>query len=195
VGASLGGMIAQNLAIRHPRRVRSLASIMSSPGGRRFMLARLSAMRALALPAPRSAEQAGERLVRVFGVIGSRGFAVDEARLRAVGELMYRRCPDARGVARQYAAIAASGSRRKALRGLRVPAVVIHGSDDPLILPRAARATARAIPGARLRIVEGMGHDLPRAVWPLLVEEIEAVAARARTARAWAAAAPISRSA
>ncbi len=91
----------------------------------------------------------------------------------------YDRSHNPKGVLRQMHAIAASGDRTAALRKLRLPATVIHGTRDPLVRPSGGRATARAIPGARLRIVEGMGHDLPRALWPIFIDEIADTAARA----------------
>ena len=112
-------------------------------------------------------------------MIGSPGFEFDEERVREIAGRSYDRGHSAAGVARQLHAITASGDRTQALRNVQLPATVIHGSRDPLVRPAGGRATARAIPGARLRMIEGMGHDLPRAVWPQMVEEIAANAARA----------------
>ncbi len=121
-------------------------------------------------------------------MIGSPDFPFDEERVRDVAGRSYDRGHSAAGVLRQLHAITASGDRTSALRNVEVPTTVIHGSRDPLVRPAGGRATARAIPGARLRIIDGMGHDLPRAVWPEVVEAIAANAARAaETARRQAA--------
>jgi pimeloyl-ACP methyl ester carboxylesterase len=182
LGVSFGGMIAQMLAIRHPARVLSLTSAMSTPGGRRWSLARPRALRALLGPPPRSADEAAESLVRLFRIIGSPGFYRDEERLAELARRSFARSRDPRAVRRQLAAILASGSRYEQLRYLEVPALVFHGAEDPLILPAAARATARAIPGARLSVIPGMGHDLVEGVWPLLVDGVcELVASRSLT--------------
>ncbi len=184
VGASMGGMIAQTMAIRRPERVRSLVSIMSTTGSRWLGVPTRKAFGTLfARPAP-GREAAIEHSVRVFRIIGSPGYAMDEARLRELAGASYDRSHELAGIARQLHAITASGDRTRALHSLRLPATVIHGSSDPLVRPAAGRATARAIPGARLRMIEGMGHDLPRELWPAIVEEIAATAARAGEGRA-----------
>lgn len=180
VGASMGGMIAQTFAIAHPHRVRSLVSIMSHPGGRRYMLSSPRALRALLMPAPRSREEAMDRAEAFYQVVGSRGFERDVATIRERAGRAYDRCFYPPGFLRQLAAILASGSRREALRFVRSPAAVIHGSDDPLIPPRGGRATARALPNAELHLIEGMGHDLPEGAWPTIIGAIERAATRAR---------------
>jgi pimeloyl-ACP methyl ester carboxylesterase len=179
VGASMGGMIAQHLAIEHPRRVASLTSIMSTPGARRWSLAtRPAALRALLLPRPRSAEQAADHIVHVFRVIGGSRYPVDEEHLRALGHLLYERGFSPRGFLRHLAAICASGDRTRALAAVRVPTAVIHGSDDPLVPVLAGRATARAIQGARLMVIPGMGHHLPSGVWDMVIDLVTATTAR-----------------
>jgi pimeloyl-ACP methyl ester carboxylesterase len=178
-GASMGGMIAQTMAIEHPERVRSMVSIMSTTGSRWVGLPSYKAFGVLLAAPPRGRDAVVERGVKTFSVIGSPGFPFDEERIRDVAGRSYDRGHSAAGVLRQLHAISASGDRTGALRGLEVPTTVVHGSRDPLVRPAGGRATARAIPGARLRIVDGMGHDLPRAVWPELVEAIAANAARA----------------
>jgi pimeloyl-ACP methyl ester carboxylesterase len=182
VGASMGGMIAQVLAIEHPDRVRSLASIMSGPGTRASRMPRLRAFGALMKPPPHDREGAVERAVKVFEVIGSPGFETDEPYLREVAGLSYDRSHNPQGIARQMHAITTSPSRAKTLRSVRAPTVVIHGDADPLVRPRAGKATARAIPGAELVMVEGMGHDLPRGTWPQIVGAITEIAGRAGAA-------------
>jgi pimeloyl-ACP methyl ester carboxylesterase len=181
VGASMGGMIAQTIAIRHPDRVRSLCSIMSTTGKRRVNLPRLRAFAGLVRRAPREREAYVEYIVRMFRVIGGPGFPGNEERIRELAGASYDRCHYPPGVARQLVAIMASGDRTAALGRIRVPTVVIHGTDDPLIRLRAGKATARAIPGAELITIPGMGHDLPPEIWPALVDAIEAVAARAES--------------
>jgi pimeloyl-ACP methyl ester carboxylesterase len=130
---------------------------------------------------PKGRDAVIERGVKTFGVIGSPGFPFDEERVRDVAGRSYDRGHSADGVLRQLHAITASGDRTRALHGVQVPTTVIHGSRDPLVRPNGGRATARAIPGARLRMIDGMGHDLPRAVWPEVVEAIASNAARAQS--------------
>lgn len=179
LGVSMGGMIAQTLAITHPSRVRSLTSIMSHTGRRRDGLPTVKAMRTLVGKTPRSTDEAIARAEAFYRVCGSTGFAIDWDHVRTTAAAGYERCLYPRGFVRQMAAIAASPSRYAALKFVRIPTAVIHGSVDPLIRPVGGRATARAIAGARLRIVEGMGHDLPAAVWPMLIDDLESVARRA----------------
>jgi pimeloyl-ACP methyl ester carboxylesterase len=190
VGASMGGMIAQTTAIGHPERVRSLVSIMSTTGNRRVGTPALKTYGILWGKPPRGREAAVERAVKTFTVIGSPGYPLDEEHLREVAGRSYDRGHSAAGVLRQLHAITASGDRTHALRGVAVPTAVIHGTRDPLVRPSGGRATARAIPGARLKLIEGMGHDLPRQLWPTFVEEIAANAARAGEGEAAPAAQP-----
>ncbi len=179
VGASMGGMIGQTLAIEHAERVRSLVSIMSTTGSRRVGTPTLKAFGALLAKAPRGRDEYIERIVKTFKVIGSPAYPMDEPRFRELAGRLYDRSHNPKGVLRQMHAIGASGDRTAALRKLQLPATVIHGTRDPLVRPSGGRATARAIPGARLRIVEGMGHDLPRALWPTFIGEIADTASRA----------------
>jgi pimeloyl-ACP methyl ester carboxylesterase len=179
VGASMGGMIAQTIAIRRPERARSLVSMMSSTGNRWLGVPAWKAFGVL-FARPRAGREAAiEHTVEVFRTIGSPGYPMDEERMRALAGAAYDRSHSRAGAARQLHAITASGDRTESLRRLRLPATVIHGTDDPLIRPIAGRATAQAIPGSHLRLIDGMGHDLPQELWPTFVEEIAATAARA----------------
>ena len=180
-GVSMGGMITQEIAIRHPGRLLSLASIMSSTGSRWLRWPKWKAMATLMARPPADSEAYIRLAIRTFEVIGSPGQRMDEESFRLLIETSYRRCFYPDGVARQLHAINCSGNRTRALRRLDLPALVIHGSVDPLIRPAAGRATARAIPGARLKVVPGMGHDLSPAFWPQIVEALNAHARRATT--------------
>jgi len=179
VGASMGGMIAQTLAIEHAERVRSLVSIMSTTGSRRVGAPTLKAYGAIFAKQPHGRDAYVERVLRTFKVIGSPAFPTDEPHLREVAGAMYDRSHNPKGILRQIHAISASGDRTKALRRVQTPTTVLHGSRDPLVRPSGGRATAQAIPNARLRMVEGMGHDLPRALWPIFLDEIADTASRA----------------
>jgi pimeloyl-ACP methyl ester carboxylesterase len=179
VGASMGGMIVQTAAIERPERVRSLTSIMSTTGSRRVGHPSYKTFGLLVGNPPRDREAAIDRVVKTFRMIGSPGYPFEEERIREIAGRSFDRGHDPAGIARQLHAITASGDRTPRLRELDVPALVIHGSRDLLVNPSGGRATARAIPGARLKMVEGMGHDLPRALWPEFAEEIAANAARA----------------
>ena len=184
VGASMGGMIAQTMAIRRPERVLSLTSIMSTTGERRVGRPKLRVWGVLLRRAPGDKDAAVEYFVRVFRMIGSKGFPADEDRLRTLAAEAYDRGHSPAGTGRQLAAIMASGDRTERLRGVRVPTLVFHGRDDPLVPFRAGRATADAIPDARLVAIPGMGHDLPRQVWPQLVDAVAETVARASTTQA-----------
>ena len=185
VGASLGGMIAQELAIRHPGRVRTLTSIMSTPSARIATMPTIAAMRALARAAgtpATSPDQAAEQAVALKRVIGSPGYPPDEPTVRDIARRSFQRHPGAEeDDLRQRAAVIASRDRRSTLAGLRIPALVIHGDRDPVIRPKGGRATAAAIPGARLISYPGMGHDLPRPLWPSILDEICVLAERTKT--------------
>ena len=171
VGTSMGGMIAQEVALRHPERLFSLTSIMSTTSPL-VGSPTPDATAALFAPPPTTEEEAGARTVTVYRVIGSPGYPLDEAGLTARGVESFRRANDPAGVARQLAAIHASGERTARLADVAVPTLVLHGEADPLVQPDGGRATAAAVPGARLVTYPGMGHDLPRALWPELVTQI-----------------------
>jgi pimeloyl-ACP methyl ester carboxylesterase len=182
VGASMGGMIAQSAAIEQPRRVRSLTSIMSTTGSRRVGHPSYRTLGLLLGKPPREREAAIDRVVKTFRTIGSPGYPFEEERIREIAGRSFDRGHSEAGIARQLHAISASGDRTPALRKLDLPALVIHGKNDLLVNPSGGRATAKAIPGARLKMIDGMGHDLPRPLWPEFVEEIAANAARTRAA-------------
>jgi len=178
VGASMGGMIAQEVAIRHPERLLTLTSIMSTPAPH-VGAATPSAMGALLAPPPTTQQEAGEHAVAAYRVIGSPGYPLDEDGLRERAMEAFRRSHDPAGVARQLAAIQVSGDRTSGLASVVVPTLVVHGEADPLVQPDGGAATAAAIPGARLVTYPGMGHDLPRELWPSIVEEIVSQARQA----------------
>jgi pimeloyl-ACP methyl ester carboxylesterase len=181
VGASQGGMIGQVLAIQRPERVLSLASMMSTTGDPTVGQPHPEALPALMTRPPADRDGYAEVAVAAWRVIGSPGFDPDEDALRARARASYDRGINPDGTARQLVAIIASGDRTEALGALDIPTVVIHGTDDALIDVSGGRATAAAIPGAELVLIEGMGHDLPRALWPRFADLIVANAERARS--------------
>jgi pimeloyl-ACP methyl ester carboxylesterase len=184
VGASMGGMIGQTMAIEQPERVLSLASIMSTTGDRRVGTPKLRVWSLMVRRAPQDRDAYVRYFVKVFRMIGSPAYRIDEERSRELAAATYDRCHYPPGTARQLAAILASGSRTAALRQLDVPTVVIHGESDPLVPLRAGVATARAIPGAELITIPGMGHDLPKELWPTFVDAIAKNAERAAAKQA-----------
>jgi proline iminopeptidase len=174
VGASMGGMIAQVFAARFPQRVLSLTSIMSTSGNRRVSRPSREARKVLlSRPADsKDPESVIDHLVGMFGVIGSPGYPASREELRQRIGRSVRRAYDPAGTARQLLAVIAAGDRRKLLRSIRAPTLVIHGAADPLVPLAAGRDTARHIPGASLLVIEGMGHDFPEALLPRLVQAI-----------------------
>lgn len=188
VGASMGGMIVQQTAIDHPRRVRSMVSIMSTTGNRRSGQPSLKTYGILLGNPPKTRDQVISRAVKTFKVIGSPGFPFEEDMVREMAARSYDRGHSAAGVMRQLHAIVASGDRTEALHRVQVPTTVIHGTRDPLVKPSGGKATARAIPNARLMMIDGLGHDLPRDLWPTFAQAIDHNAARSRRSAADAAA-------
>lgn len=174
VGASMGGMIAQIVAARYPERVLSLTSMMSTSGYRFLPKGKPEALRTLfARPEnPQDKESVLAHLVRIMGIIGSPAYPTPPDQIAA----QYRRALDRAyypaGVARQLLAILAAKSRRKLLAGIKVPSLVIHGAEDPLIPASSGRDTAKYIPGAQLMIIDGMGHDFPEPLLPGLAQAV-----------------------
>jgi pimeloyl-ACP methyl ester carboxylesterase len=188
-GASMGGMIAQTLAARHPDRVLSLASIMSNTG---HLWRGTPGLRVYPIFLRRPAgnrEGAIESTVSAFRLIGSPGFPFEEEELRKHAQVSFERGYNPAGALRQLAAILAAGDRTGELRRITAPTVVIHGTKDRMIRPSGGRATARAVPGARLVEIEGMGHDLPPGAWERIVDAITDNARRADTSSRRSAAA------
>jgi len=179
VGVSMGGMIAQTMAARRPERVLSLVSWMSNTGARWNGQPSPRMYPVLLRTPPRDREGYLKHAVWVFSRIGSPGFDPDEENLRRIAGLSFDRGINAAGSLRQLAGIIASGDRTPLLRTITAPTLVVHGLRDRLVPLSGGRATARAIPGARLLTIEGMGHDLPRAAWPRILDAIEENAARA----------------
>ncbi len=179
IGVSMGGMIAQTLAIDHPGRVLSLVSIMSSTGRRSVgwqdprLLPQLFAGRRT------TRAEFLDRSVRTWSAIGSPDYPLSADETRARAAETYDRGIDPAGVLRQMHAVLAQPDRSPALRTLTMPALVIHGTRDRMVHVSGGRATAKAIPNAELLLIPGMGHDLPRDLWPVLVEAIERTAQRA----------------
>jgi pimeloyl-ACP methyl ester carboxylesterase len=184
VGASMGGFIAQTVALEHAERVRTLTLMMTSTGSRlvgkakpgiypRLLRPRVSADRSAAVSAA----------VEVFRLIGSRGFAFDEEYLRDLAGRSFDRAHDPAGSLRQLAAVLAQPNRTAELHRIAAPTLVIHGLHDPLVAPSGGLAVAKAIPDSRFVGFSGMGHDLPRPLWPEFVREIAALASRGERAR------------
>jgi pimeloyl-ACP methyl ester carboxylesterase len=173
VGASMGGMIAQEIAISFPARVRSLTSIMSTTGNPKDPPPTREAAAVLMAPPPATKEEYFARYAQTWKVLRAGSFPEDEARDRSRAELNFERGLNPAGVGRQLRAILASGSRKQRLASVKAPTLVIHGTVDPLVRPAAGMDTAASIPGAKLMLVEGMGHALPIRFWPQIIDAID----------------------
>lgn len=182
-GVSMGGMIVQRMAINYPDRVLSLTSIMSAPGlDNLTSTPEAAAVLNVAPPDPQADWDAFvAHQMKNTRVIGSPGYPWTDAEMRERVESEYRRAFNPAGVARQRQAIGADGDRIPELRKLNVPTVVLHGENDPLVEPVGGRTTAEAIPGAELRMIPGMGHDLPPGLHEIFLDAICAAASRAKT--------------
>jgi pimeloyl-ACP methyl ester carboxylesterase len=180
VGVSMGGMIAQLLAIRCPERVLSLVSMMSSTGNRRVGWTHPRLLRRL-LRRPRLDRDGYTRdVIASYQAIGSTRYPPDPERIRRLAQRAFDRGIHPAGPPRQLAAIIAAEDRTPSLRQLRIPTTVIHGDADHLVMPSGGKATAAAIPGARLVLIPGMAHDMPPPLWPQILDAIEANALRAQ---------------
>jgi pimeloyl-ACP methyl ester carboxylesterase len=172
-GMSMGGMIAQTIAIRHPSRVLSLISIYSTTGNRELPQAKPEILALLTAPPPKQREAYVEHMLRLFKTIAGPRFGVDEAWTRKTMADSFDHSFYPQGEARQLVAILTQKDRRSALGLLRVPALVIHGTADPLVPVEGGKDTAKSLPGAQLMLIEGMGHDLPHGgAWPQIIETI-----------------------
>ena len=182
-GASMGGMIAQTFAIDYPERTLSLCSIMSTTGDPNVGGAHPDAIGQLLSPPPTTREESMDRAVSASQVFGAKGLPVDLEKVRARAAESFDRMFYPVGIARQLVAIRASGDRTPRLAGVTAPTVVIHGTDDTLVMPTGGEATASAIPGAQYVVIDGMGHDLPEAAWPDVVDTMTDNIFKAEAAR------------
>ncbi len=172
VGLSMGGMIGQIMALRFPGRIRTLTSIMSTTGDPTLPPPKPEALAVLVTPIPLERSAYVESWLNVWRVLSGPQIPVQEFLARKWAELSYDRGVNPHGFLRQMAAVIASGSRKDALKTLTVPALVIHGDADPLAPLECGIDTANSIPGAKLRVIKGMGHALPEAVWSEVIDAI-----------------------
>ena len=171
-GASMGGMIAQVVSYRYPERVMSLTSIMSSTGNPELPQIKPNVLAALFKPVPAEREAYIEHNLDLWRTLWSPGFPFDEKRSRTIMAESYDRSYYPQGMVRHSAAVFAHGYRRSSIASIKVPTLVIHGAEDPLMSVEGAKETAQLIPGAKLLIIEGMGHDMPKGAWPEIIDAI-----------------------
>jgi pimeloyl-ACP methyl ester carboxylesterase len=172
VGASMGGMIAQEVAISFPQRVRSLTSIMSTTGNPKVPPPTREAAAMLMAPPPNTREEYFERFAKTWKVLRVGSFPEDEALDPSRAARTFERGLNPAGVGRQLRAVLASGSRKERLHSVTAPTLVIHGTIDPLVRPEGGKDTAASIPGAKLLMIDGMGHALPIPMWPQIIGAI-----------------------
>jgi pimeloyl-ACP methyl ester carboxylesterase len=175
LGVSMGGMIAQSLAIQYPERVRTLVSIMSTTGDPLVGQPHPEAMAALLVPPPQNEQEVVEQALKNWQVFGSPGFPQPDDRIAARAIAAYERGFHPAGTARQLMAVGFAPDRTPQLRRLDIPTLVIHGESDPLIDPSGGRATAAAVPGAVLWMIPGMGHDLPSAFYAEIADRVATI--------------------
>jgi pimeloyl-ACP methyl ester carboxylesterase len=173
VGASMGGMIAQEIAISFPQRVRSLTSIMSTTGNPKVPQPTREATALLVAPPPKTKEEFLTSFAHTWKVLRVGSFPLDESKDRERAMRVFERGLNPAGVGRQLRAILASGSRKARLHAVKAPTLVIHGTVDPLIRPEGGKDTAASIPGAKLMMVDGMGHAIPIPMWPQIIDAID----------------------
>ena len=175
-GCSMGGMIAQSLAIRHPQLISSLISIYSTTGNPDLPPPQPAGMEVLMTPPPTKRQAYIEYNIKTMQAIAGSGFPFDEQFIRNISARSYDRAFYPQGISRQMMAVMAQENRKPALASIRVPTLVIHGTADPLVPPEHGQDTANAIPGAQLMLIEGMGHDLPsvKGPWPQIIDAIAA---------------------
>ena len=183
LGDSMGGMIAQQMAIDAPARVRSLISVMSTTGDRAVGRPEPGMISLLMADPGATREEYTKHQLVLARSIGSRVHLRDESEIRVAAGRAFDRAYDPRGVGRQFGAIQGSGDWTAALRSLEIPTLVVHGVQDPLVAPSGGEATAAAIPGARLLLVDEMGHDLPEPLWPSIFDAVDELTIAADTAR------------
>jgi pimeloyl-ACP methyl ester carboxylesterase len=173
-GMSMGGMIAQSIAIRYPRRILSLISIYSTTGNPDLPQPKPEVMELLLAPPPEERAACIEHILKVFRAITGPGFSFDEEYHRDMAGQTYDRAFYPQGVSRQLMAIMAQRNRKSGLASVSVPTLVIHGADDPLVPVEGGKDTAEAVPGAELIIIDGMGHDMPsgKGAWPQIIDAI-----------------------
>lgn len=178
VGVSMGGMIVQTMAVEEPQRVRSLTSIMSTTGRRTVGWQHPRLFPVLLRPVRPGREAYAASSIAMWHLIGSPGYPRPEADTRAIAEETFDRGLSASGTLRQMMAVLTQPDRTRRLRGLRVPTLVVHGLADKMVHVSGARATAAAVPGAELLLVEGMGHDLPPELFATFADAIDRTARR-----------------